>query len=99
VVQCPCILMAVLFYNTLQTSAHVVIRVIGSYCYLSIVTEVYFCHQNQKAKYIGNFTTLLKPHSIGTHLLGIEMRFQVVPLLGELYRAGNRFRTRHSHFS
>jgi hypothetical protein len=25
-------------------------------------TDVYFCHQNQNAKNIGNFTTLLKPH-------------------------------------
>jgi hypothetical protein len=31
-------------------------------------------------KYIGNFTTLLKPHNIGTHLKGIETSFQVVPL-------------------
>jgi hypothetical protein len=29
---------------------------------------------------IGNFTTLLKPHNIGTHLKGIETSFQVVPL-------------------
>jgi hypothetical protein len=35
-------------------------------------TEVYFCHQNQNAKNIGNFTTLLKPHNIGTHLKGID---------------------------
>jgi hypothetical protein len=33
-------------------------------------TEVYFCHQNQNAKNISNFTTLLKPHNIGTHLKG-----------------------------
>jgi hypothetical protein len=39
------------------------------------MTEVYFCHQN-----IGNFTTLLKPHNIGTHFKGIETSFQVVPL-------------------
>jgi hypothetical protein len=52
-----------------------------------------FCHQNQNAKNIGNFTTLLKLHKIGTHLKGIEPSFQVVPLffksfyvlLGELY--------------
>jgi hypothetical protein len=44
-------------------------------------TEVYFCHQNQNAKNIGNFTTLLKPHNIGIHLKGIETSFQVVPLL------------------
>jgi hypothetical protein len=43
-------------------------------------TEDYFCHQNQNAKNIGNFTTLLKPHNIGTHLKGIETSFQVVPL-------------------
>jgi hypothetical protein len=30
--------------------------------------------------HIGNFTTLLKPHNIGTHLKGIETSFQVVPL-------------------
>jgi hypothetical protein len=30
-----------------------------------------FCHQNQNAKNIGYFTTLLKPHNIGTHLKGI----------------------------
>jgi hypothetical protein len=41
-------------------------------------TEVYFCHQNQNAKNIGNFTTLLKPHNIGTQ---IETNFQVVPLI------------------
>jgi hypothetical protein len=40
--------------------------------------EVYFCHQNQTAKNIGNFTILLKPHNIGTHLKGIETSFQVV---------------------
>jgi hypothetical protein len=38
------------------------------------------CHQNLNAKNIGNFTTLLKPHKIGTHLKGIETSFQVVPL-------------------
>jgi hypothetical protein len=43
-------------------------------------TEVYFCHQNQNTKNIGNFTTLLKPHNIGTHLKGIETSFHVVPL-------------------
>jgi hypothetical protein len=37
-------------------------------------------HQNQKAKNIVNFTTLLKPHNIGTHLKGIDTSFQVVPL-------------------
>jgi hypothetical protein len=42
--------------------------------------EVYFCHQNQNAKHIGNFTTLLKPQNIGTHLKGIETSFPVVPL-------------------
>jgi hypothetical protein len=30
----------------------------------SLRTEVYFCHQNQNAKNIGNLTTLLKPHNI-----------------------------------
>jgi hypothetical protein len=39
-----------------------------------------FCHQNQNAKNIGNFTTRLKPHNIGTHLKGIETSFQLVPL-------------------
>jgi hypothetical protein len=43
-------------------------------------TEVFLCHQNQSAKNIGNFTTLLKPHNIGTHFKGIETSFQVVPL-------------------
>jgi hypothetical protein len=43
-------------------------------------TAVYFCHQNQNAKNIGNFTTLLKPHNIGTHLKGIEISFQMVIL-------------------
>jgi hypothetical protein len=42
--------------------------------------EVYFCHQNQNEKDVGNMTTLLKPHNIGTHLKGIETSFQVVPL-------------------
>jgi hypothetical protein len=43
--------------------------------------KVYICHQDQNAKNIGNFTTLLKPHNnIGTHLKGIETSFQVVPL-------------------
>jgi hypothetical protein len=32
------------------------------------------------AKNIGNFMTPLKPHNIGTHLIGIETSFQVVPL-------------------
>jgi hypothetical protein len=43
-------------------------------------TEVYFCHQNQNAKNIGNITTPLKPHNVGTHLKGIETSFHVVPL-------------------
>jgi hypothetical protein len=42
--------------------------------------------QDQNAKNIGNFATLLKPHNIGTHLKSIETSFQVVPLLGELYQ-------------
>jgi hypothetical protein len=29
---------------------------------------------------MGNFTTPLKPHNIGTHLKAIEASFQVVPL-------------------
>jgi hypothetical protein len=33
-----------------------------------------------ECKNIGNFTTLLKPHNIGTHLKGIETSFLVVPL-------------------
>jgi hypothetical protein len=33
-----------------------------------------------ECKNIGNFTNLLKPHNIGTHLKGIETSFQVVPL-------------------
>jgi hypothetical protein len=47
---------------------------------VALRTEVYICHQIQNAKNIGNFTTLLKPHNIGTHLKGIETSFQVVPL-------------------
>jgi hypothetical protein len=49
---------------------------------LTLRTEVYFCHQNQNAKNIGNvtLTTLLKPHNIGTHLKGTETSFQVVSL-------------------
>jgi hypothetical protein len=56
--------------------------------------KVYFCHQNQNAKYIGNFTTLLKPHNIGTRysferywdtLSGGTIIFYILPLLGELY--------------
>jgi hypothetical protein len=42
--------------------------------------EVYFCHQNENAKNIGNLMTLLNPHNIGHHLKGIETSFQVVPL-------------------
>jgi hypothetical protein len=36
--------------------------------------------EEEECKNIGNFTTLLKPHNIGTHLKGIETSFQVVPL-------------------
>jgi hypothetical protein len=43
-------------------------------------TGVYFFHQNENAKNIGNLFTLLKSHNIGTHLKGIETTFQVVPL-------------------
>jgi hypothetical protein len=48
--------------------------------WLTLRPEVYFCHQNQNAKNIGNFSTLLEPHNIGTRLKGIETNFQVVPL-------------------
>jgi hypothetical protein len=41
--------------------------------------------QNQNAKNIDNFTTVLKPHNIGTHLKGIETSFQVVPLFFESF--------------
>jgi hypothetical protein len=33
-----------------------------------------------ECKNIGNFTTVLEPHNIGTHLKGIETSFHVVPL-------------------
>jgi hypothetical protein len=44
--------------------------------------EVYFCHQNQNANNIGDLMTLLKPHSIGTHLKGLETSFifEIIPL-------------------
>jgi hypothetical protein len=45
--------------------------------------EVYFCHQNQNAKNIGNFTTLFETqYNSGTRLKGqgIETSLQVVPL-------------------
>jgi hypothetical protein len=48
-------------------------------------TEVYFCHQNQNAKNIGKFMTVLKPHNIGTHLEGIEMSFQAVPFFKSIH--------------
>jgi hypothetical protein len=41
---------------------------------------VYFCHANQNAKNIANFTTLLKPLNIGTHLKDIKTSIQVVAL-------------------
>jgi hypothetical protein len=47
--------------------------------------KVYFCHQNQNGKNIGNLTTLLKPRNIGIHLKGIETSFQVVPLFFKSY--------------
>jgi hypothetical protein len=47
---------------------------------LNLTLAIYFCHQNQNAKNIGNYMILLKPHNIGTHLKGIETSFQVVPL-------------------
>jgi hypothetical protein len=46
---------------------------------------MYVCHQNQNAKNIDNFTTLLKPRNIGTHLKGIETSFQVVLLFLESF--------------
>jgi hypothetical protein len=52
--------------------------------FIPLKTEVYFCHQNQNAKNIGNFTTPLKPHNIGTHLKGIGTSFQVVLLFFNL---------------
>jgi hypothetical protein len=45
-------------------------------------TEVYFCHQNQNAKNIGNFMTQLKPYNIDTHLKGTIIS-EILPLLGE----------------
>jgi hypothetical protein len=39
----------------------------------------------QNAKNIGNFTTPLKPHNIGTHLKGIESSFEVIPLFLEYF--------------
>jgi hypothetical protein len=53
--------------------------------FTTLRTEVYFCHQNQNAKNIGNFTTLLKPHNIGTHLKDTETSFQVVPLFFKFF--------------
>jgi hypothetical protein len=42
--------------------------------------EDFFCHQNQNSKNIGNFTTPLKSHNIGTPLKGMETSFQMLPL-------------------
>jgi hypothetical protein len=47
---------------------------------------VYFWHQNQNAKNIDNFKTLLKPHNVGTRLKCIETSFQVVPLFLTSFR-------------
>jgi hypothetical protein len=44
-------------------------------------------------KYIGNFTTLLKPHNIDTHLKGIETSFQVVPLFLKSFHFGMSYIT------
>jgi hypothetical protein len=52
---------------------------------LTLEGRRYFYHQNQNAKNIGNFTTLLKPRNIGTHLKRIETSFQVVPLFMECF--------------
>jgi hypothetical protein len=60
----------------------------------SLRTEVYFCHQNQNAENIGNFTTLLKSHNIGTHLKGIETSFQVAPL----FFKSSHFWVSYNHF-
>jgi hypothetical protein len=49
--------------------------------------EVYFCHQNQNAKNIGNFTTLLKPIKLVLvlrHAFRWYYYFKILPLLGEL---------------
>jgi hypothetical protein len=56
---------------------------IGEFDHRDKMYTVYVCnglHTN-----IGNMTTLLKPHNIGTHLKGIETSFQILPHLGELY--------------
>jgi hypothetical protein len=68
---------------------------LGMHLFNPLKTEVDFCHQNQNVKNIGNFTTLLKPHNIGTHLTMFErfwdklsggtIIFEILPLLGELY--------------
>jgi hypothetical protein len=42
------------------------------------LAAAFVTRQNRNAKNIGNLTTLLKPHNIGTHLEGIETSFQVV---------------------
>jgi hypothetical protein len=56
--------------------------------------EVYFCHQNQNAKNIGNFTPLLKPHNIWYRysferywdkLSGGAIIFEILPPLGKLH--------------
>jgi hypothetical protein len=38
-----------------------------------------------ECKKFGNFTTLLKPHKIGTHLKGSTIVFEILPLLGEFH--------------
>jgi hypothetical protein len=55
---------------------HLIFTNSGQIANLTLIrTEVYFCPQNQNAKNIGNFTTLLKPHNIGTHLKGDRLRW------------------------
>jgi hypothetical protein len=60
----------------------IVFYALSVYALKGLRTEVYFCHQNQNENNIGNFTTSLKAHNIGTHL---KIIFEILPLLGELY--------------
>jgi hypothetical protein len=48
--------------------------------YRSHVWSTTFVTKIRMPQNIGNFTTLLKPHNIGTHLKGIETSFQMAPL-------------------
>jgi hypothetical protein len=66
---------------TVKSQGHKILTAKLKVAFSPLRMAVYFCHQNQNAKYIGNFTTLLKPHNNGTHLKGIKTSFQVVPLL------------------